>query len=90
MKDSKRNRANAKRVINTPYTSKYAAKKALEREQARLDEEKRKFEAWQAHNNAVLMQRLNDDAIDHEEWLDENFGNECLNCGGSLGHSHIC
>ena len=35
MKDSKRNRANAKRVINTPYTSKYAAKKALEREQAR-------------------------------------------------------
>ena len=75
MKDSKRNRANAKR---TPTVSKYAAKQA------------RNAEAWVNHNNTVLAHRAIEEERDQEEWLDENFGNECLNCGGPLGHSHTC
>ena len=47
-------------------------------------------EAWVNHSNTVLAHRAIEEERDQEEWLDENFGNECLNCGGPLGHSHTC
>ena len=81
MKDSKRNRANAKRTKKTATVSKYAAKQG---------HNARALEAWVNHNNTVLAHRAIEEERDHEEWLDENFGNECLNCGGPLGHSHTC
>jgi hypothetical protein len=43
-----------------------------------------------ADNQSHLYSSQIQESRDHEEWLDENFGNECLNCGGPLNHSHTC
>ena len=51
-----------------------------------------KYAAKQNVSNAAYVQydAQIESSLEHEEWLDENFGNECLNCGAPLGHKHTC
>ncbi len=39
---------------------------------------------------STFHELVQEESRDHEEWLDENFGNECLNCGAPRGHTHTC